>query len=104
MKTKQLWLIAATVVFSFIGCKKGNITEKTSLDGASTVDQSLTTTGTAPVEAPVCGEYVQFNLVDYYPNAYYGTYGTVRIGNDANNLYIVFNSLNGFDFTKLKLV
>lgn len=104
MKTKKhLWLIAATVVFSFIGCKKGTITEKTSLDGASTVDQSLTT-GITAQEAPVCGEYVQFNLVDYYPNAYYGTYGTVRIGNDANNLYIVFNSLNGFDFTKLKLV
>lgn len=90
-------------LFFFVGCKK-EISSEHNSPQSKLLSQTSTSVATALAENPICGEYVQFNMVDYYPNAYYGTYATVNIGNDANNVYVVLNSLNGFDFTKLKLV
>jgi hypothetical protein len=104
MKTKHPRLLASMIALSLlVGCKKESFTEQSSSQSTS-LSQTSTAIATALAENQVCGQYVQFNMVDYYPNAYYGTYANVNIGNDADNVYIVLNSLNGFDFTKLKVV
>ncbi|MFL5788074.1 MAG: hypothetical protein ACJ748_08475 [Flavisolibacter sp.] len=45
-----------------------------------------------------CGTNVQFNLIDYYPNQFYMTYGNMQVKNDANNVYITLNSLIQYSF------
>jgi hypothetical protein len=101
MKT-QLRLTALCLgIASLFGCKK-EFSEKQVLKEQSVALE--TSSATLAIENPVCGQYVQLKMVDYYPTSYYMQYATVSVGNDAENIFITFNSLNGFDFTKLKLV
>src|SRR5687767_1446967 len=101
MKSKLRLTALCLGIATIVGCKK-EISEK------NVISEQTTATTSASSEIlqlqPVCGQLVQLKMVDYYPTSYYMQYATVSVGNDAENVYITFNSLNGFDFTKLKLV
>ena len=101
MKSKLRLTALCLGIASMVGCKKEFS------ENSLSSEQSITATSSSSELLqlqPVCGQLVQLKMVDYYPTSYYMEYATVSVGNDADNIYITFNSLNGFDFTKLKLV
>src|SRR5688572_28467153 len=103
MKSKLRLTALCLGIASMVGCKK-EFSENSVLSEQSIPATSSTSSSEILQLQPVCGQLVQLKMVDYYPTSYYMQYATVSVGNDAENVYITFNSLNGFDFTKLKLV
>jgi hypothetical protein len=76
LKTLVLLLLAVPIIF--VGCKKTESTD------------SVNSKNTVQKDVPVyCGTPQTFNLYDFGADA--TVYGTVTIGNDANNLYVTVN-------------
>src|SRR5438309_1378458 len=109
MKKNLLWLSAAFVlILSFPSCQKENLSPNENQNAllsvrgktsANTVDALASGTPTT------CGTATTVNLVDNYPNQFYLTYGTLKVSNDANNVYITLTSLSAYNFafTSIKL-
>jgi len=102
MKKASLWFSAIVLAMAvFTSCQK---------ESALTKEQNMTLTnknqlnsisglsGQSNSELIPCGTPLQVNLVDYYPTQYYQTYGTVKVANDATNVYVTLNSLTQYDF------
>lgn len=109
MRKNSLWLSAIALSMLLItSCQKeGVLTEKQEI--AFTQKNKLNSlsglSGQSTNEPIPCGTALQVNLVDYYPTQYYQTYGTIKVANDANNVYVTLNSLTqyGFNFSAIKL-
>jgi len=82
-------LIAVPILF--IGCKKNEMTDET-ISYDNSAKQSI-----VPGTPAYCGIITTANLYDYGNKA--TSYGTVTVGNDANNIYVTY-TLTG-DWTLL---